>query len=197
MPQSLIDDLVERFQTSRQELEHELDRMLAQNRQRFHYTLQNGRVRFQQEMRRLQARYRVNLWRYVARAPLLFILSAPLIYGLIVPLLLLDLAITCYQQVCFRVYGIPRVARSSYIVLDHHHLAYLNPIEKLHCLYCGYANGLIEYVREVSSRTEQYWCPIKHARRTPDPHPRVDRFFDYADAEAYRQGQEALRHRWP
>jgi hypothetical protein len=34
----------------------------------------------------------------------------------------------------------------------------------------AYANGVFAYVREVGSRTEQYWCPIKHARRVLGVH---------------------------
>ena len=34
-------------------------------------------------------------------------------------------------------------------------------------------------------RTEQYWCPIKHARKILDAHPRYDTFLDYGDAIAY------------
>jgi len=55
------------------------------------------------------------------------------------------------------------------------------------CVYCGYANGLIAYVREIAARTEQYWCPIKHARPIPAPHARYRVFFEYGDARAYRQ----------
>jgi hypothetical protein len=36
-------------------------------------------------------------------------------------------------------------------------------IEKINCAYCSYANGAIASVREMASRTEIYWCPIKHA----------------------------------
>jgi hypothetical protein len=31
-------------------------------------------------------------------------------------------------------------------------------------------------VREVASRTEIYWCPIKHARRVLGPHPHYQGF---------------------
>lgn len=79
------------------------------------------------------------------------------------------------------------------MVLDRHHLVYLNLIEKFNCVICGYVNGIIEYVREISGRTEQYWCPIKHARRTPDPHQFSLSFSDYGDAEAYRSRIQKLR----
>jgi hypothetical protein len=70
---------------------------------------------------------------------------------------------------------------------------HLNAIEKVHCVYCGYANGLIAYVREIAARTEQYWCPIKHARVVAAPHPRYRSFLDYGDAIGYRRKLPAIR----
>jgi hypothetical protein len=63
----------------------------------------------------------------------------------------------------------------------------------LNCEYCTYANGLIAYVREVVSRTEQYWCPIKHAMRVMGTHERYSGFEDFGDAHGYRSQLE--RHR--
>jgi hypothetical protein len=115
---------------------------------------------------------------------------------MIVPLVFLDLSVTLYQHICFRIYGVPRVCRKDYLYIDRHYLPYLNPIEKVNCVYCGYGNGLIEYSREVVARTEQFWCPIKHARRTPDPHHRTEKFFDYGDAEAWRNNLDKVRKDW-
>lgn len=42
-------------------------------------------------------------------------------------------------------------------------------------------------------RTEQYWCPIKHARRVLHEHPHYSGFVDYGDAEAYRRELRILR----
>jgi hypothetical protein len=100
---------------------------------------------------------------------------------------------SAYQHVCFRVYAIPRVRRSDYISLDRRHLNYLNWIESLNCLYCSYANGVIAYVREIGSRTEQYWCPIKHALRISDPHRRYYEFLEYGDAQGYRARLDDFR----
>ncbi len=115
---------------------------------------------------------------------------------MIFPLVFLDVTITLYQQVCFRIYGIPRVVRTEYLVFDRGQLSYLNTIEKFNCIYCTYGNGLIEYVREVIARTEQYWCPIKHAKRTLKQHLRAEKFFDYGDAKKYRMELEVLRKDW-
>ncbi|MEQ8861678.1 MAG: hypothetical protein RIC56_23805 [Pseudomonadales bacterium] len=103
------------------------------------------------------------------------------------PFTLIDLWVTVYQQVCFRIYGIARVRRRDYLLFDRRLLGYLNAVEKANCVYCSYANGVVAYVREVAARTEQFWCPIKNARRPRDTHPREAAFFAYGDAEAYQQ----------
>ncbi|MET0049375.1 MAG: hypothetical protein ABW066_16485 [Sedimenticola sp.] len=196
MPENKIEEIIGRLNSLQRELEGEIDRLLSEKRELFQYTLQRGRVRFERGMRTLQRSYRTGLWRYLREAKLRHVLTAPLIYALIIPVSLMDLLVTLYQQVCFRVYDVPLVRRSEYLAIDRHQLAYLNVIEKFNCFYCSYANGVIAYSREVGARTEQYWCPIKHARRTRDAHGRTERFLDYGDAEAYRRRAQALREDW-
>lgn len=193
MEKTVLEDIQERLAAARRELEEELDRRIAIQRDRFRYKLQQGKVRFEQEMRELHGQYRTGLWRYVTRGNLAYLLTAPVIYGLIVPLVLLDLSVTVYQHICFRVYGIDRVKRGDHVLIDRHHLAYLNGLEKLNCVYCGYANGVIAYAREIAGRTERFWCPIKHATRAADPHPHFEKFLEYGDAEAYRAWVESYR----
>lgn len=196
MRPTALDEILQRLHDTQQELEQELDRLLVEKRQQFKYHLQRGKVVFEQGIGRWQKEYRTGLWAYVSKAPITFIISAPVIYGMLIPMLLLDVSVSIYQHICFRIYRIPLVKRSDYLVIDRHHLAYLNVIEKINCTYCGYGNGLIEYVREITARTEQYWCPIKHAQRTLDEHHRMQRFFDYGDAESYTRNKKKLRQDW-
>jgi hypothetical protein len=148
------------------------------------------------ELARQQRRYKIGLLRYLVRSRALVILTAPVIYAGWVPFALMDLFVTLYQWICFPVYRIPRVRRSDYVVLDRADLPYLNLIEKFNCFYCSYGNGVAAYAREVAARTEQYWCPIKHARRIRAAHDRYPKFFDHGDAEAYRQGLNRLRRQY-
>ena len=196
MRSTTLDEILQRLHKAQHELEQELDRLLEEKRHQFKYQLERGKVVFENGIRRWQREYRTSLWSYVSKAPLPFIISAPVIYGMLIPLLMLDVSISIYQHICFRVYHIPRVKRSDYLIIDRHHLAYLNVIEKINCVYCGYGNGLIEYAREITARTEQYWCPIKHARRTLDEHRLTQRFFDYGDAESYTRNRKTLRDDW-
>lgn len=85
------------------------------------------------------------------------------------------------------------VPRRPFLVLDRHRLQYLNAIEKANCTFCSYANGAIAYVHDVAARTEQYWCPIKHATDIAAPHHRYHLFFDYGDAQAYRRDLPDIR----
>ncbi len=176
-------------------LEDQLETTFEAARKQFHYSVEQGRVRFEEEVRRAHRRYREGLWSYLFHARPLSILTAPVIYGMVVPLVVLDAGMTLYQHICFRAYGIPRVRRRDYFIIDRHRLAYLNPIEKLNCVYCGYGNGLIAYSREIIGRTERYWCPIRHARRVRDAHAHYAEFLDYGDAEAYRNTLQEIRDR--
>jgi hypothetical protein len=182
--------LIEKIQA----LEFELEAELAQRRAELRVGMEKGRVLFEKEILRRHRELRTRLWRYVVNAHPLVVLTAPVIYSLIVPLVLLDLFVTIYQAICFPVYGIPKARRRDYLVFDRSHLAYLNMLEKLNCAYCSYANGLIAYVREIAGRTEQYWCPIKHARRVIGAHPRYALFEDYGDAEGYRKWLEQFQN---
>jgi hypothetical protein len=163
----------------------------AQLRDRLHaqeagilYRLQGTRIEFEQEIRDRHRRLRVNLFRWLARSQWRNIASAPFIYALIVPFAILDLFLTLYKHICFPLYGLARIRRSDFIAIDHQHLHYLNSIQRLNCVYCSYVNGLIAYTREIASITEQYWCPIKHARRVLGTHARYAHFLDYGDAES-------------
>jgi hypothetical protein len=85
------------------------------------------------------------------------------------------------------------VRRREYLLFDRAQLAYLNVIEKAHCFYCSYANGLLAYAREIVGRTEQYWCPIKHSGRVEAAHARYPRFVEYGDGDSYHRELAVLR----
>lgn len=174
-------------------LQDEMEQEMRQRRAALRYRLEGRRVVFEQGIRDRHRAFRVRLTTFLAQARPSVIATAPFIYALIVPLVALDLCVTLYQRICFPVYGIERVRRADFIRIDRHHLAYLNALQKLNCVYCGYANGLIGYVQEVAGRTEAYWCPIKHAARIGAHHAYYAQFVDYGDAEGYAEGLQQMR----
>jgi hypothetical protein len=175
------------------ELEIELEQEIAEAEKRWHYTVEAGRVRFEETVHRRHKELKTSIRRYLRESYLPTLLTAPIIYSLAVPFLMLDLWVSLYQLICFPIYGIEHVRRSDYIAMDRKKLAYLNAIEKANCDYCSYANGLLAYVREIAGRTEQYWCPIKHARKIRGPHPHYQVFVDYGDALGYTRELPKLR----
>jgi hypothetical protein len=175
------------------ELQAELDREIRKRRKVLGWSLKNGLVEFEHGIAIEHRRLRQSIPSFLSRSSIGTLVTAPVIYSLIVPMVLIDAWVSLYQAICFRIYQIPPVRRADYILLDRRHLAYLNLIETVNCLYCGYANGVVAYVREIAGRTEQYWCPIKHALRVIDPHDRYNAFLEYGDADDYRARLERLR----
>ena len=184
-----IDEILERMKA----LENELRSALQKREEELSYHIQKHKVYFDPEVLARHKKEVIGLYRYIKGTPILNILTAPVIYGLVFPALLIDLSVTLYQAVCFPVYKIKKVKRSDHIIIDRHYLSYLNLIEKINCIYCGYMNGMFGYITEVAARTEQYWCPIKHARKTAFMHSRYRHFTDYGEAETYHEELKRLR----
>jgi hypothetical protein len=178
-------------------LEQELLQELQQKQDEYFYIIKGKRVRFEEETRRYHRTLVTNIRTYLAEASILNILTFPIIFPIIwsclVPALFMDLVVSIYHSICFRIYGIPRVKRSDYIVIDHQNLAYLNWIEKMNCIYCSYFNGLIAWIQEIGARSEQYWCPIKHARKLSSIHGRYHKFISYGDSNNFQQRYEHVR----
>lgn len=186
-----ISELLDRIR----EIEHQIEAETKLRRAELQADFEDKRVRFEREVLSQHRRFKTGLIRYMLTANWLSVVTAPVIYCVLLPMLILDLFVTVYQRICFPIYGIAKVKRQDYFVYDRTHLAYLNVIEKINCAYCSYGNGLMAYAREIVARTEMYWCPIKHARKVLQAHPYYAGFVDYGDAKAYQHELDALRKR--
>lgn len=124
---------------------------------------------------------------------LLIILTSPVIYGLVVPVIITDLTVTIFQSLCFPAYKIPKVKRRDYLALDRKKLSYLTLVQKFNCLYCDYVNGVFAYASEVAGRTEWYWCPIKHPDNAQRSHQHYDKFIAFGDGEDFAKKHKARR----
>ncbi|NOY39205.1 MAG: hypothetical protein GXO95_02955 [Nitrospirae bacterium] len=175
------------------DLEKRLTLEIQKKEKEFSYEIHGKKVTFEEEVKQHHKALATKIYKYVFNAEWFNILTVPIIWFGIFTAVFLDSFVTMYQSICFPVYKIPKVKRSDYIVIDRHALKYLNAIEKLNCMYCGYFNGLIAYVQEIAARTEQYWCPIKHARKIRSIHSRYRKFLEYGDGEEYRKRIEEVR----
>ncbi len=174
-------------------LQAELNAALDEQKVRLRYQIDGRRIVFEQAIKETHQRIKLGIFRWFLTVRPQNYLTMPIIYGASIPLLLFDLSVTLYQVLCFPIYRIPRVKRADYIMFDHQHLAYLNAIEKAHCLYCSYAVGMLAYTSEIIARTEQYFCPIKHANKVVSAHSRYECFLDYGDGEEFHRKLEEFR----
>ncbi len=115
------------------------------------------------------------------------LLALPFIWGISIPIVILDFFLEIYHHVVFPLYGIPIVKRSNYIRIDRQKLSYLSFSDKLSCMYCGYTNGLAAYMVKIAGDTEKYWCGIKHKKSKgyiSQPHQKD--FLPYDDEKAFK-----------
>lgn len=174
-------------------LEDDLRTALNEQQSSMFFQIKGKRVEFEQSIKEAHLRLKTNFFRWLVTNRPQNLITGPIIYSMIIPLLVTDFFVTIYQWTCFPIYGIRKVKRGDYIIYDRQQLNYLNFIEKFHCTYCAYGNGMIAYVTEVIARTEQYFCPIKHARKRLGTHTRYERFLEYGDAENYEKKLEEYR----
>jgi hypothetical protein len=174
-------------------LEGELATALREQQSSMFFQIDGKRVAFERSVRAEHRKLKSNLLHWLVTYRPQNLLTGPIIYGMAIPLALVDLCISFYQACCFPIYGIVKVDRANYFIFDRHHLGYLNIVEKFHCTYCAYGTGLIAYCTEIIARTEQYFCPIKHARKMLGSHQRHSRFLEFGDAVDYEKKLEEYR----
>lgn len=174
-------------------VEEELSQAIHQQETSVFFQIKGKRVEFEHSIREMHKQLKTGFFQWLINNRPQNLITGPIIYGMIFPLLMLDFFVSFYQATCFPIYQIAKVKRSDYIVLDRQHLGYLNFIEKFHCTYCAYGAGLIAYIGEIIARTEQYFCPIKHARKIIGTHARYRNFLEYGDPDDYEVRLEKFR----
>ena len=174
-------------------LEDQLKATLLEQESRIVFRIRGKRVEFDNDVRAAHAKLKRSFLHWVTTDRPQNLITGPVIYFMVIPMVLLDITVTLYQALSFPIYRIAKAPRADYIVFDRHQLGYLNFYERLHCEYCAYASGLLAYATEIVARTEQYFCPIKHARKILGTHSRYDQFLDYGDADDYHGRLEKFR----
>ena len=188
-----MNDRIRQLLTQMAALEDDLRAAVQEQESDVRFQIKGKRIEFERSIREAHRRLKTGFIHWLVTYRPQNLITGPVIYGMIVPLLMLDLFVSFYQAVCFPIYRVAKVRRGDYIVFDRQHLEYLNFIEKFHCTYCAYGSGLVAYVGEIVARTEEYFCPIKHARKVLGMHTRYARFLDYGDAADYEARLEEFR----
>jgi len=165
----------------------ELKKEYSKIKEKYGFKLRWWKVIWNEEKKKELKKYKKSILSSIFTTGFREILSIPFIYAMILPAFVLDICLFIYQQTALRLYGIPLVKRSDYIVFDRKKLPYLNFLQKINCIYCSYFNWLMQYAVEVAWRTEKYWCPIKHAKKKYWEHNWEIYFADYWDAQWFKK----------
>jgi hypothetical protein len=174
-------------------LEEELRAEIHAQESSLLYQIKGKRIEFEQSIATAHRRIKTGFFHWLVTYRPQNLITGPIIYSMIFPLAVLDLCVSIYQAACFPIYQVAKVRRGNYIVFDRQQLEYLNFIEKFHCTYCAYGAGLIAYVGEIVARTEQYFCPIKHARKVLGTQRRYANFLGFGEADDYEAKLEKFR----
>ena len=194
MMDSKIKKILEKMDELNATLEKEYNRLA----EKYGFYFRQKKIIFLEKIREKNKKFRIPTWKYVFPKSIRHLLSLPFIYMMIFPAVILDIFISLYHSIAFSLYRIPKVKRGEYIIYDRQFLDYLNWIQKIHCLYCSYVNGLFAYAVEIAARTERYWCPIKAAHRPKVYHDWYKDFADYGSPQEWKEkfnDHEAFREK--
>lgn len=180
---SKINALIIEIEKKKEELKKEYYNM----KDKYWFKIVKWKIVFNSEIKKEHKKQKKSVLDTIFSARVRELLSFPFIWMMIIPTIFLDILMFFYMHICFRLYKIPLVKRRDYIIYDRGLLSYLNWIQKINCLYCSYVNGLFSYAVEIAWRTERYWCPIKHAKKSEWGHSREKYFADYWDPKWFKQ----------
>ena len=180
---SKINEILKEIEHKKKDLIKEYELL----KETYSFYIEWRKIVFSKKTKEYNKRFKKWVLKYIFGAKIRHLLSAPFIYGMIIPALILDVLLFIYQQVCFRLYWISFVKRKDYIIYDRRYLDYLNIIQKVNCIYCSRINGLFSYAVEIAGRTEKYWCPIKASKNMKWWHSRQRYFADYGDPEWFKE----------
>ena len=113
-------------------LEEELRLELHEQEAGLLYRIQGTRIEFEHSIAEAHRRFKTGFFRWLVTYRPQNLMTGPIIYSMIFPLLILDVFVTVYQAICFPIYRVAKVCRGDYIVFDRQQLEYLNFIEKVH-----------------------------------------------------------------
>lgn len=180
---SRINKILEDISVKREELYKEYEKL----RDKYGFKIEWRKIVFNSETKKKNKLLKKSILESIFSARVREVLSAPFIYAMIIPSVILHIFLFIYQQTAFRLYNIPIVKLWDYVTFDRKELDYLNILQKLNCFYCSYVNWLYSYAVEVAWRTEKYWCPIKNAKRVKWGHDWQKHFADYWDPEEFER----------
>ncbi|MFT6589714.1 MAG: hypothetical protein ACI9I0_000224 [Rhodoferax sp.] len=120
-------------------LREKLRSIMYAQKSRMFFQIKGKHITFEPTVKTAHHQRKNNFFRWLIKSRTQNLITRPISYSIVLPLMLLDLCVSFYQWSCLPIYGITKVRRSDYIVIDRHHLEFLNFIEKFHCTHSNIA----------------------------------------------------------
>ena len=107
-------------------LEDDLRKALGEQQSTVFFQIKGKRIEFEQSIKQTHRRLKQNFFRWLVTNRPQNLITGPIIYSMIIPLLVTDVFVSFYQMTCFPIYGIKKVRRADFIIFDRQQLHYLN-----------------------------------------------------------------------
>ena len=104
-----IENIIEEIKKLENDLLEEMQRKEGD----FFYKVKGKKIFFEEEAKKYQETFIIKAGEYISKASLANLLTVPFIWSCIIPALLLDLSVSLYQFICFKIYNIPKVKREK------------------------------------------------------------------------------------
>ena len=103
-------------------LEDEMRAALQSQETKMFFEIRGRRIEFEKAVEQTHRKLKKNIFRWLVTNRPQNLITGPIIYGMIFPLLILDICVSLYQATCFPIYGVVKVRRRDYIAFDRQHL---------------------------------------------------------------------------
>ena len=104
-----MNDRLQELLNKIKQLETELLEEIQKKEKEYFYEIRDKKIHFKKEIKKKNKLLVKKIRRYLGDAPLMNIITAPVIWSCLLPALFLDLVVSLYQMICFPVYSIPKV----------------------------------------------------------------------------------------
>ena len=94
-------------------LENELQEAVHQQESRVFFQIKGKRVEFEQSVKQAHRKLKTSLFRWLVTNRPQNLITGPIIYAMVFPLMMLDFFVSLYQFTCFPIYGINKVRRKK------------------------------------------------------------------------------------
>lgn len=91
------------------DIELEVQNEIEKKEKLFGYQIKKGKAHFTAKVRAQHKLLATTLYKYLRHSKLFSVLTAPVIWFCVIPVLLMHLVAKVYQSICFPIYGIPKV----------------------------------------------------------------------------------------